>query len=331
MGGSDAGGAVVHVTSNPAIWYAARASGVAAYVALSLVVALGLTLGGKAQNRRWPRFSVEDIHRFGGLLVGSLIGIHVLTIAADSFVSFSLGQLIVPFTSTYRPLWTGLGITAAELLLALAITNHYRNRLPYSFWRKAHYLNFAVWTLASVHGLMAGTDRGAAWLAILYGVAVALVLMLLVWRFGGHVVRSPRVATTGAVTVVALPLLIVGPFRHAPPAWNAAHANESLTGRVIRNGTQEQQIVSFVGQARSPQKLLVRADLLVTPGSLENTSLQLEYLPSGDVCRGSVTNVGGEDFTGSCTLPDGEQRTIEASWVPNDAGTGVIGNIQLSG
>jgi hypothetical protein len=320
----------VHVTSNPAIWYAARASGVAAYVALSLVVALGLSLGGKAQNRRWPRFSVEDIHRFGGLLAGSLIGIHVLTIAADSFVSFSLVQLIVPFTSTYRPLWTGLGITAAELLIALAITNHYRNRLPYSFWRKAHYLNFAVWTLASVHGLMAGTDRGAAWLAILYGVAVATVLMLLVWRFGGHVVRSPRVATTGAVTAVALPLLIVGPLRHAPPAWNAAHARESLTGRVIRNGTQEQQIVSFVGQARSPQKLLVRADLLVAPGTLENTSLQLEYLPSGDVCRGSVTNVGGEDFTGSCTLPDGEQRTIEASWVPNDAGTGVIGNIQLS-
>ena len=64
----------MHVTSSPAIWYAARASGVAAYVVLSLVVCLGLTLGGKAQSRRWPRFSVEDVHRFGGLLVGSLLG-----------------------------------------------------------------------------------------------------------------------------------------------------------------------------------------------------------------------------------------------------------------
>jgi len=93
----------MHVTSNPAIWYAARASGVAAYVVLSLVVCVGLGLGGKAQNRRWPRFSVEDVHRFGGLLVGSLIGIHVLTIAADSFLPFSLTQLLVPFTSSYRP------------------------------------------------------------------------------------------------------------------------------------------------------------------------------------------------------------------------------------
>jgi sulfoxide reductase heme-binding subunit YedZ len=319
------------VTSNPAIWYAARASGVAAYVVLSLTVSLGIGLGGKAQNRRWPRFSVEDIHRFGGLLVGSLIGIHVLAIAADSFLPFSLTQLLVPFTSRYRPLWTGLGIAAAEILLALAITNHYRRRLPYGFWRKAHYLNFAVWTFASLHGLMAGTDRGAAWLAILYGVCVATVVMLLLWRFGGHALRSPRVATAGAVTVVALPLIIIGPLRHSPPAWDAAHVNEQLTGSVIRNGTQLQQIVSFVGQAKQPQKLLVRADLLVSPQTLENTSLQLEYLPSGDVCRGRVTNVGGTNFTGTCRLPNGQSRTIDASWVPNASGTGVVGQIQLSG
>jgi methionine sulfoxide reductase heme-binding subunit len=330
VGGRNRAGGVMHVTSSPAIWYAARASGVAAYVVLSLVVMLGLTLGGKAQNRRWPRFSVEDIHRFGGLLVGSLIGVHVLAIAADSFLPFSLTQLLVPFTSAYRPLWTGLGIAAAELLVALAITNRYRKQLPYSFWRKAHYLNFAVWGFASLHGLMAGTDRGAAWLAILYGVSVAGVVMLLVWRFGGYVFRSPRVTTAGAVTVVALPLLIIGPLRHSPPAWNAAHVNESLTGRVIRNGTQQQQIVSFVGQAHHPQKLLVRADLLVAPGTLEKTSLQLEYLPSGDVCRGNVTNVAGESFSGTCRLANGEQRTIEANWVPNASQTGVVGQIQLS-
>jgi methionine sulfoxide reductase heme-binding subunit len=320
----------MHVTSSPAIWYAARASGVAAYVVLSLVVCLGLTLGGKAQSRRWPRFSVEEIHRFGGLLVGSLIGVHVLAIAADSFLPFSLTQLLVPFTSTYRPLWTGLGIAAAEILAALAITNHYRKRMPYRFWRKAHYLNFAVWGFASLHGLMAGTDRGAAWLAILYGVSVATVLMLLLWRFGAFNRRAGQIATAGAVTAVALPLLIVGPLRHSPPRWNAANVNESLTGNVVRNGTQLQQIVSFVGQADRPQKLLVRADLLVAPNQLEQTSLQLEYLPSGDICRGQVTNVGGTSFSGTCSLPNGQQRTIEASWGVNEDGTGVVGTIQLS-
>jgi sulfoxide reductase heme-binding subunit YedZ len=319
----------MHVTSNPAIWYAARASGVAAYVVLSLVVSLGLGLGGKAQSRTWPRFSIEDVHRFGGLLVGSLIGIHVLAIAADSFLPFSLTQLLVPFTSSYRPLWTGLGIAAAELLLALAVTNHYRRRLPYSFWRKAHYLNFAVWALASVHGLMAGTDRGATWLALLYAASVALVAALATWRFGDRVLRSPRVAVVGVVAVVGLSALILGPLHHSAATWNSAHVDESLTGSVIRNGTNLQQIVSFVGQAGRPQRLLVRADLLVAPQQLESTSLQLEYLPSGDVCRGRVTNVGGTSFTGSCRLPTGQHRTIEASWQPNEDGTGVIGEIHL--
>jgi methionine sulfoxide reductase heme-binding subunit len=318
----------VHLTSSPALWYAARASGVAAYLILSVVVCLGLSMGGKAQSKRWPRFSVEDIHRFGGLLVGSLITIHVATIAVDSFLPFSIVNLIVPFTATYRPLWTGLGIAAAEILLALAITNHYRKRLPYRFWRTAHYLNFAVWTLASLHGLMSGTDRGVWWLALIYGVCVASVLMLLLWRFGGFVLRSPH-KLAGAVTLVAVALLIVGPLRHSPPLWNAAHVNEQLTGSVIRNGTNLREIVSFVGQAKGPQKLLVRADLLVSPQSLQSTSLQLEYLPSADVCRGKVTKIGGTNFSGTCRMANGESRTITASWVPNAAGTGVVGQIQL--
>jgi sulfoxide reductase heme-binding subunit YedZ len=319
----------VHLTSSPAIWYAARASGVAAYVVLSAVVAIGLGLGGKAQSTRWPRFSVEDIHRFGGLLVGSLITIHVATIAVDSFLPFSVAQLLVPFAASYRPLWTGLGIASAELLLALAITNHYRRRLPYGFWRTAHYLNFGVWTLASLHGLFAGTDRGAAWLAILYAVSVSTVASLALWRFGGLVLRSPGVATVGAVTVVAVPMLLLGPLQRSPRAWNAARVDEPLTGQVVRNGTQLKEIVSFVGQSQSPQKLLVRADLLVSPQALDATSLQLEYLPSGDVCRGRVTAVGGTSFAGTCTLPNGDVRYVDASWTLAEQGSGVVGEIRL--
>jgi sulfoxide reductase heme-binding subunit YedZ len=331
VGGRDEGAGTVHVSSSPALWYATRASGIAAYVILSVVVSIGLSMGGKAQNKRWPRFSLEDIHRFGGLLVGSLITIHVATIAVDSFLPFSIVNLIVPFTAKYRPIWTGFGIAAAEILLALAVTNHYRERMPYRFWRLAHYLNFAVWTLASLHGVMSGTDRGVWWLAIIYGICIAPVVMLLLWRFGGYVLRSPRVAGVGAVTVVALPLLIVGPLRHSPPLWNAANVSESLTGTVIRNGTNLQEIVSFVGQAQKPQKMLIRADLLVSPQKLESTSFQLEYLPSGDVCKGKVTSVGGTSFSGKCRLANGDQRTVDASWVSNAQGTGVIGEIKLRG
>ncbi|HET7567063.1 MAG TPA: hypothetical protein VFJ91_03670 [Gaiellaceae bacterium] len=319
----------MHLTSSPAIWYAARASGVAAYVVLSAVVAVGIGLGGKAQSRSWPRFTVEDVHRFGGLLVGSLIGVHVAAIAVDSFLPFSPTQLVVPFAASYRPLWTGLGIAAAELLLALAITNHYRKRMPHRWWRLAHYANFAVWTLASLHGLLAGTDRGATWLALLYGVSVGTVAVLALWRFGGFGLRSPRVATAGLATVVVVPVLILGPLAKSPRPWNAASVDEPLTGQVVRDGTELKQIVSFVGQAQSPQRLLVRADLLVSPRALDATSLQLEYLPSGDVCRGRVTAIGGSSFGGTCTLPNGQIRHVDANWLPADDGSGVVGEIKL--
>ena len=319
----------MHLTSSPAVWYAARAAGVAAYVVLSVVVCIGLTLGGKAQSKRWPRFSVEEIHRFGGLLVGSLLVIHVGAIALDSFLPFSLTQLVVPFSASYRPISTGLGIFAAELLLALAVTNHYRKRMPYRYWRTAHYFNFAVWGAASVHGIFAGTDRGTLWLALLYAVSVSAVLALLMWRFGGFVLRSSRVVATSAVTVIALPVLMLGPLGSSPRPWNAASVGEPLTGEVIRNGTSLKQIVSFVGQGQSPQKLLVRADLLVSPQTLNSTSLQLEYLPSGDVCRGKVTEIGGTSFAGTCRLPNGAHRVVEASWAPSPDGSGVVGEIRL--
>jgi sulfoxide reductase heme-binding subunit YedZ len=321
----------VHLSSNPAFWYATRASGISAYVILSVVVCIGMSMGGKAQSPKWPKFTVEGIHRFGGLLVGALIAIHVATIAVDSFLPFSVVNLIVPFTASYRPIWTGLGIAAAELLLALAITNHYRKRLPYSFWRKAHYVNFAVWTLASLHGVMSGTDRGVWWLAIIYGLSIASVVTLLVWRFAQQSIRSGSVTLAGVATVVAVPIVIVGPLRHSPPLWNANNITEGLTGRVIRNGTNITQIVSFVGQTSKPQRLVVRADLLVGTQGLQHTSLLLEYLPSGEVCSGSVTDVGATDFTGTCRMPDGESRSIAASWEANSTGTGVIGEIRISG
>lgn len=98
----------MHLTSNPVDWYAARAAGIVAYVLLTVVVSIGISLAGRApgrgRRRRWPMCAVEDVHRAGGLLVGVFIAIHVLTIAIDSFLPFSVGQLVVPLASAYRPL-----------------------------------------------------------------------------------------------------------------------------------------------------------------------------------------------------------------------------------
>ena len=165
-----------------ATWYAARAGGLVAYLLLSASVVVGLLLSSRARLRHWPRFALEDVHRFLGILAGAFIVLHGGALLLDRFVPISLSQLLVPGTDGYRPLAVAFGIVAAELLAALAVANHYRRQLPHRVWRRLHYLNFAVWALALVHSLTAGTDAFTTWGLLLYAGSAWLVLALLVHR-----------------------------------------------------------------------------------------------------------------------------------------------------
>jgi len=182
------------MTTAPVDWYAARAGGVVAYLLLTLVVVVGMLLSTRTRSRLFPAFALEDVHRFAGLLAGTFIGVHVLTIALDAVVPFSPGQLVVPFTASFRPFWTGLGVVAVELLLALGITNRLRSRLPYRVWRRAHYLNFAVWGAATLHTVAGGTDRGTTWLMALEAACILAVGSALSFRLVPAVsaTRDPR-------------------------------------------------------------------------------------------------------------------------------------------
>jgi len=308
----------VHLTTSPVDWYAARAAGVAAYLLLTIVVCLGMTMAGRKQLRRWPRFALEDVHRFGGLLVGSFVAIHVFAIAIDAYLPFSLRALAIPFVASYRPLFTALGIVAAELLLALAITNRYRDRLSHAFWRRAHYLNLAVWSAATIHGLGSGTDRSTSWLLAIFAGSSALVLGLGAWRALHRRAAPARVglataalAAVGAVVIVAAGS---GPLRFSPRPWNSTAFAAPLAGRVSRDDGVSRALVSATATARGRQRALIRADLLIEPNRLEATSFQLEYLPSGQVCKGRVVRVRSYGFDAQCSAVDGTRRFVSANW-----------------
>ena len=263
----------MHLTASPIDWYAARAAGIVAYLLLTAVVAIGVGLAGRMNGKGWPSFAVADVHRFGGLLVGTFIGIHVLTIAVDSYMRFSLAQLAVPFASSYRPIWVALGIVAAELLLALAIANRLRHTLRFRWWKRTHYLNFAVWAAATLHGIGSGTDRGALWMTAIYAASVALVLALLAVRTGR------RSWVPAGVAAGALPLLLaVGPLHHTPRAWNGASFTDTLSGSIRERQGDTASIVSMTGNGRGDQPVLVRADLLLPTSGTTQTEFRMEYL-----------------------------------------------------
>jgi sulfoxide reductase heme-binding subunit YedZ len=320
----------VHLTTSPIDWYAARAAGVVAYVLLSVVVTLGLTMAGRARLARWPKFAIENVHRTGGILVGVFVTIHVVTIAIDAYLPFPLASLVVPGIGRYRPLWVAFGIVAAELLLALAFTNHYRHRLiPHPVWRRFHYLNFAVWVAATVHGIGSGTDRNAVWLLAVYAAAAASVAGAIAWRF----LRLRPLAAAVALGTAALVVgIAAGPLRVPHRTWNAVSFSGPMLGASDRLADPTLRFNTFMvtGVGGGHQQVWFRADVLIRlPSKVRSSSFQMAYLPSGLRCRGKVTNLENSDLTAVCRLRTGAQRRVDVRWGPSSTPEQLTGRIAV--
>jgi sulfoxide reductase heme-binding subunit YedZ len=190
---------------SPTVWYTARSAGIVAYLLLSSSVVLGLSMSARAAFP-WPRFAVEDVHRFLTIVTAVFIAVHGASLLLDRVAPMSLGQAVVPFSSSYRPFAVALGIVAAELMAAVGVTNALRKRIPHRFWRRAHYLTIAVWVAATTHGLLAGTDRADPWFLALVGMAVASVGLGFLTRFARNATPAALggIAASSAVAVLAL-------------------------------------------------------------------------------------------------------------------------------
>ena len=174
---------------SPGVWYFARSAGIVAYLLLSGSVLLGVLMAGRA-SFTWPKFAVEEVHRFLAILTGVFIVLHGGSLLLDRVVPISLGQELVPFTSPYRPLAVGLGVCAMELVAAVGITNALRKRLPHPTWRRLHYLTLPAWLLASLHGVLAGTDAGDPWFAAIAAGTFAAVAIAAFARFSASAARA---------------------------------------------------------------------------------------------------------------------------------------------
>jgi len=192
-----------------ALWYITRASGVVSLLLLTAGLVLGVLGSVRWRSERWPRFAVVSIHRNLTLFAIAFVALHVLTTIADGYAPVGFKDAVIPFVSKYRPLWVGFGAVAFDLLLALVVTSLLRARIGYRAWRAVHWLAYASWPFALVHGLGNGSDARFGWLVIItivcagaVGAAVALRLL----RAPGAL---PLRAGAGAVAVVLAVLAVV--------------------------------------------------------------------------------------------------------------------------
>lgn len=170
------------MTHDPTFWLLARAAGLTAYVLLTASMLAGLVLKARPLGTRLRPAAVTDVHRTFALLALGLTGLHGVALVLDATVEVSPVGLVVPGLVEYRPLWTAAGVLAADLMALVYVSFSLRARIGARAWRRLHWLTYAFFAAATVHGLAAGSDSGRPWALALYAGSLGAVVAATAWR-----------------------------------------------------------------------------------------------------------------------------------------------------
>lgn len=177
------------------IWEMIRASGLIAYVLLSVSMIVGIGVRVRALDWLMKRAWVLEGHQTLSVLAVVFTGAHIVFTLLNQHVPFSVLDILVPFASGWRPVAIALGIIGFYLLVLLTFSSWLRPVIGQRTWRTIHYSGFAAWVLALGHGVFSGSDTSQAWVQWLYLLSAASVGLLIVFRVltaGNRAAQSPK-------------------------------------------------------------------------------------------------------------------------------------------
>jgi len=162
--------------------FTTRGAGAVSLLMFTASAALGLVTVARFQAAGWPRFFNYEMHRRVSLLSIVFLAVHVLTAVFDPFTRLGLGAALVPFASSYRPVQVALGVVALYLFVALIVTSLLRKHIGQRTWRAVHWASYAMWPMALLHGITAGSDAFAPWMLAVDLISIAVITAALGWR-----------------------------------------------------------------------------------------------------------------------------------------------------
>ncbi|MGO9905485.1 MAG: hypothetical protein ACLP4R_01985 [Solirubrobacteraceae bacterium] len=163
-------------------WITSRAAGFAALVLASLAVSLGLLMSTKLLKGRTTE--LRTAHDTLALSTIAAIVVHAAALLADSYVHFSVADITIPFLSSYKTIWTSIGIVAGWGLALLGLSYYARRWVGAVRWRKLHRFTALAWLAGLVHALGEGTDAGQVWFLAMIALVAIPALGLLLTRLG---------------------------------------------------------------------------------------------------------------------------------------------------
>jgi ferric reductase like protein len=320
--------------SPSAYWYLARGTGAVALVLLTASVVLGIVGSVRFTAPRWPRFAIDAVHRDVSLLVLVVLAIHIVTSVLDGFAPITLLDGVIPFVTPYRPLWMGLGTLAFDLLLAIAITSVIRRRLGYRAWRAVHWLAYASWPVAVLHGLGTGTDVKQWWMLALTAACIVAVLVA-VWTRIAHAsgdggragFRGPATALAVITPIGLAVFTLMGPLQHGwarragtpssllasrPGPTPAPAPTPARTGSSALGGSWTSNLTGTVSERRAQGGAVVDLALTVTGRVKGRLRVRIAGVPVG--AGGGLSMTGSQvdlAVAGASSVLQGQIESLE--------------------
>ncbi len=185
-------------------WYVTRASAVIAWVLMTASVLWGILLSTRilrhVDNPAW----LQDLHRYLGGSAIVMVALHMVSLMLDGWLSMTVPELLIPFTTDYRPLPVALGIVAFYVLVTVQVTSLLMARMPRRAWKAIHYTTYATLILVAFHAGFAGTDVGASWYRVVSITVIAVTVVAVLLRIlAGSKSRSQAPATVVATAATA--------------------------------------------------------------------------------------------------------------------------------
>ncbi len=160
-------------------WYLVRAAGLTGFLMLAASMLWGIFLSSHLIKDWVPGTGSMLFHATTSWLAVVLTLAHMGLLLFDSYYTYTLSNILVPFTGPYRPFAVGLGIIAFWTVLAVTISFSLRKLMSHRAWLWLHYTSYAAFGLVAVHALLAGTDATRpAMITILVGFSLLVGVML---------------------------------------------------------------------------------------------------------------------------------------------------------
>lgn len=172
-------------------WFASRAFGIVAMLALGISVAVGLAMSGRLMGRPGMTAKLRHFHESATLVTLGLIVAHGGLLLFDSYLRPGLVGITVPFTLAYRPLYTGLGVVAGWLAAILGLSFYGRRRIGARTWRRMHRFTILAYVLALAHVVGSGTDVRSPWMIAMLTGLTAPIAFAFSYRVLPGAVASP--------------------------------------------------------------------------------------------------------------------------------------------